>query len=286
MHLGQKTKNHHHERICLSILDTPGWNQTSSSSSIDQQLDYFINYIDRQYERTFIEETKLKRDIKISDSHIHACIFFLDPTTCTNGFTDIDLQILKHLSKRVHVIPIIGKADIIPMEQLNNLKRNFRRFLFDVYKYPLYGFVHLDDDSDDPYDNGDHIGCLNESIPGSKIIDQIIEALAFYSKGDNNNNNDNNNDNDYEEEEVLTMIDYLKYMPFHIIDQSTTIPIIQSNHCQFDKLMDLLLLKHRDLLRIDTFKRFYEKYRIDKLLKQQIYDMITIKSRGKKLPLI
>lgn len=153
----------------------------------------------------------------------------------------------------------------------------------------------MDDDDEkeegDNEDNGNNYS--DESISGSKTLDQIIEALVSYSK-------DDDRDNGYDSEEVLTMIDYLKHIPFNFVGQPTidyhhekhyhinslSTAIIQSNHCQFEKLMELLLFKHRDLLRVDTFKRFYEKYRIDKLLNQRIYEMLTIKSRGKKLPLI
>ncbi|CAO3625951.1 unnamed protein product [Cunninghamella echinulata] len=307
MHI--KQQQYHNQHLFLSILDMPGFNP---KLSMDQQLLSFTKYIDNQYEQTFTEETKLKRDTKRKDSHIHACLYFIN-AACTNGLTDKDLYMMKQLTTRVNVIPILGKMNTIVdnEQQLDHFKIMFRHYLFDLFQYPLYGFIHLDED--EGQDGGDndndqlqqplkqqinHSICFNQYNSGSKTLDQIIEALISYSK----------EVEDEEDDEIITMIDYLKNIPLHFIEQpirktTTTddnhgdnqnknqIKSIekrkqqQLNHCQFEKLMDLLLLKHRDLLRIDTYKRFYEQYRINKLLNQQIRDMILIKSRGKKIAL-
>ncbi|KAI9308146.1 Septin-domain-containing protein [Cunninghamella echinulata] len=310
MHI--KQQQYYHQHLFLSILDTPGFN---SKLSMDQQLLSFTEYIDHQYEQTFTEETKLKRDTKRKDSHIHACLYFIN-ATCINSLTDKDLYMMKQLANRVNVIPIIGKTNSTTAnkQQLDHFKIMFRHCLFDLFQYPLYGFIHLDEDGDEDRDedegNNDnrydqpqqslkqqnnHDICFNQYNSGSKKLDQIIEALISYPKQDED-----------EEDEIIAMIDYLKNIPLHFVEKSkrktTTaddnhgdnqnknqIKTIeqqqQLNCCQFEKLIDLLLLKHRDLLRIDTYKRFYEQYRINKLLNQQIRDIILIKSRGKKIVL-
>lgn len=57
------------------------------------------------------------------------------------------------------------------------------------------------------------------------------------------------------------------------------------NHCDFQKLKDILLTGHRDMLRIDTFERYYEHYRTEQLLKRKLSRTMTIKSK-QGMPLV
>lgn len=47
------------------------------------------------------------------------------------------------------------------------------------------------------------------------------------------------------------------------------------SHCDFAFLKHSLLNTHRDMLRIDTFERFYEQYRTEKLMNHKVTKMIN-----------
>lgn len=47
------------------------------------------------------------------------------------------------------------------------------------------------------------------------------------------------------------------------------------SHCDFAFLRHALLNTHRDMLRIDTFERFYEQYRTERLLNHKVTKMIN-----------
>jgi cell division control protein 11 len=47
--------------------------------------------------------------------------------------------------------------------------------------------------------------------------------------------------------------------------------------CDFSQLKNKLLSSHRDMLRVDTFERFYEQYRTGQLLNRKFKRMIRTK---------
>ncbi|KAI8096726.1 uncharacterized protein BX664DRAFT_324696 [Halteromyces radiatus] len=58
-----------------------------------------------------------------------------------------------------------------------------------------------------------------------------------------------------------------------------TVDCFNPNHCDFERLIHMLLSSHREMLRIDTVERFYEQYRTDHLLTRRMDEMISLKSK-------
>ncbi|GAA5797541.1 Septin-domain-containing protein [Helicostylum pulchrum] len=301
-------------RTALTLIDTPGF---TSGSAIEHQLKYISKYIDYQFERTLAEESKVKRDAKALDTHIHSCLFFIDIKSI-NGLSEADRYILKKLSSRVNVVPVIGKSDTLSVAQCEQLKAVFRREVFDILQIPVYGYIEVEDEDD------------NEPFPKqgtrSPNRNNILNMLQECVQEDR-------------DEDAAAMIEYLDSMPFTLInyeeDLQTGRPIninlpksskmsIQDelflsddisdkkkksikqnnsgvvlgraypwaiveccnpNHCDFQKLKDILLTGHRDMLRIDTFERYYEHYRTEQLLKRKISRTMAIKSK-QGMPLV
>ncbi|CAG8623828.1 4118_t:CDS:2, partial [Racocetra persica] len=104
------------EKISLTLVDCPGFVRDN-----ELRLDVQVT-----------EETKVKRNPKAQDSQIHACLYFIDNTN--NGLTDKDIRILKRLTARVNVIPIVAKADLLTTTQLANLKKAINR---DIKQYQI-----------------------------------------------------------------------------------------------------------------------------------------------------
>lgn len=261
----------------------------------------------------------MKRDAKALDTHIHSCLFFIDIKSI-NGLSDADRYILKKLSSRVNVIPVIGKSDTLTAAQCQQIKAVFRREIFDILQVPVYGYIEVEDEDED--------GSFTQA-PKSSNRNNILNMLHECVEEDH-------------DEDAAAMIEYLQNMPFTLIsyeedlqtgrpiiisksdlklnktnDQDKLIPnedeemfelhtpiakqkeLIKSkptnntllgrsypwaaveccnpNHCDFQKLKDILLTGHRDMLRIDTFERFYEHYRTEQLLKRKMGRSMTFK---------
>lgn len=182
----------------------------------------------------------MKRNLNPPDTRIHACFYFIDTNT-TDGLNDVDQLAIELLSSRVNVIPVIGKTDTLSTRQLEQLKKNFRKQVFDIHKIPLYGLVSLDDDEETSNDSTDSI----ERIPPLTLRNQVGFRLdSPHCDRPNNNNNDDDDsttlrhlvemlqevvENNNSGNDAHAMIDYLKRMPLSVFgyeeDKDTGRPI-------------------------------------------------------------
>ncbi|KAI8344886.1 Septin-type guanine nucleotide-binding (G) domain-containing protein [Choanephora cucurbitarum] len=257
------------ERIALTLIDTPGF---TSGFTIDHHLSYIAKYIDYQFARTLAEETKIKRDKKIQDPHVHSCLYFID-THQPRAISETDKYILKFLSTRVNVIPVIGKSDTLTTAQLKVLQTAFRNEIMEVFQIPIYGHIDVEGESDNSYQE-------------KSQIEKSMELLQIWIDEDH-------------DEDAQAMMDYIQQIPFRLIsyeedaysgrpidvttgkeqtDKGTLgrrypwamVECENTKHCDFVCLKQMLLSTHRDMLRVDTFERFYEQYRSEKLMNRRL----------------
>ncbi|KAI8333571.1 Septin-domain-containing protein [Chlamydoabsidia padenii] len=289
-----------HRTTAFTIIDTQG---LVKGFALNHQLGFLAKYIDHQLERSLIEESKVKRDTKAHDSRIHACFYFIN-TQVNDGLADMDRYAIEILSSRVNVIPIIGKADTLSIQQLEQLKANFRKQAFDVYKIPLYGLVNLegndDEYSDDDYDDDDVQQYSSPSLSiyndDSTTLGNILGMLQQLVEKEAN-------------DDARAMVDYLKHIPLSVFayeeDKTTGQPLTittsmigdttlgriypwavvdcnNSTHCDLNRLDHLIFTSNGDMLRLDTVERFYEQYRIDQLLSNRVDEMVSIKSKSRQ----
>lgn len=92
------------------------------------------------------QELKVKRNPKAVDTRVHACLYFLDANDRSLGSND--LEILKRLSTRVNVIPVISKGDTLTIAQKAVIQPTIMHDIFDRYKIPIFGYPDLDDEED------------------------------------------------------------------------------------------------------------------------------------------
>lgn len=236
------------EKISLTLVDSPGFVR-DNELRLDVQVTEALRYIEAQFDQTLAEETKVKRNPKAQDSQIHACLYFID--NAKNGLTEQDIRILKRLTIRVNVIPVIAKADLLTNTQLANLKQAIKRDLkqhdIRVFDFPV------DEDEVEP-ELVQEIANVQSQFPFSVITPE---------------------DADITEPNTGEKIRGRQYA-WGIID------CLNPKHCDFVVLRDILLSSHRKLFKDITLEVFYEQYRTERLMARKASKMIT-KEQKKKL---
>lgn len=79
------------------------------------------NYLERQYDDILAEESRIKRNPRFRDNRIHALLYFIQPTG--HALRELDIELMRRLSPRVNVIPVIGKADSFTPQELKAFKK-------------------------------------------------------------------------------------------------------------------------------------------------------------------
>jgi septin family protein len=196
------------------------------------------------------QELKVKRNPKAVDTRVHACLYFLDHSDSSLGPND--LEILKRLSTRVNVIPVIGKGDTLTIAQKAVVQPTIMHEIFDRYKIPIFGYPDLDDE-DEEYEvldavqeedenkadeDKEHDQVPNGQEPKSKkaAVDQQASLLDEIC---------NETDLNTLDEETRGLVEYLRKSPYVLIsyeeNPSTGRPIIipsdQNGHQTDDEEM-------------------------------------------------
>lgn len=82
------------------------------------------SYLERQYDDILAEESRIKRNPRFRDNRIHALLYFIPPTG--HALREVDIELMRRLSPRVNVIPVIGKSDTLTPTELRQFKKRVR----------------------------------------------------------------------------------------------------------------------------------------------------------------
>ncbi|KAJ1036695.1 hypothetical protein NDA10_002587 [Ustilago hordei] len=106
-------------RIDLTIVDTPGF-----GDNIDNEYAFseIVGFLERQYDDILAEESRIKRNPRWRDNRVHALLYFITPTG--HSLREIDIELMRRLSPRVNVIPVIGKADSMTLSERQRRRRD------------------------------------------------------------------------------------------------------------------------------------------------------------------
>ncbi|RAH84842.1 septin spn3 [Aspergillus japonicus CBS 114.51] len=155
-------------RISLTIVDTPGF-----GDQIDNEASFgeIVGYLERQYDDILAEESRIKRNPRFRDNRVHVLLYFITPTG--HGLRELDIELMKRLSPRVNVIPVIGKADSLTPAELAESKKLIMEDI-EHYRIPVYNFPYdiEEDDEDTVEENAELRGLMPFAIVGS---DELIE---------------------------------------------------------------------------------------------------------------
>ncbi|CAG7936436.1 unnamed protein product [Penicillium salamii] len=158
-------------RISLTIVDTPGF-----GDQIDNEARH------RQYDDILAEESRIKRNPRFRDNRVHVLLYFITPTG--HGLRELDIELMKRLSPRVNVIPVIGKADSLTPAELAESKKLIMEDI-EHYRIPVYNFPYdiEEDDEDTVEENAELRGLMPFAIVGSEdfveIDDRKVRARQY-----------------------------------------------------------------------------------------------------------
>ncbi|KAI5117323.1 hypothetical protein M0805_002338 [Coniferiporia weirii] len=189
------------DRILLSVIDTPGLDfHEGRELKLERQVSRIVKYLDVQFADTMDEESKVVRKSK-GDQHVHLCIYLIDPDSVMAASTrrgmsvlplksdssslseqdddrfamdPADLRVIRRLSERVNVLPIIARSDILTDEKLAAVKLAVRRGLHKAkLGFSVFGPVKVDDETSDSSrpstsaENGNGVGNGDANGSGS-----------------------------------------------------------------------------------------------------------------------
>ncbi|KAJ2960079.1 hypothetical protein NQZ79_g4468 [Umbelopsis isabellina] len=225
-------------RISLTIVDTPGFGDNIDNEKCDASFQEIVGYLESQYDDILAEENRIKRNPRFRDNRVHALLYFIAPTghAKTNsgfGFSlrEIDIELMRRLSPRVNVIPVVGRADSLTPQELRDFKR---RIMEDIehYNIPIYNFPYdaEEDDEDTVEENSELRALLPFAIIGS---DEEIVVNGRTVRG--------------------------RQYPWGAVE------VDNPKHSDFARLRSALLSSHLQDLKEITHDFLYENYRTEKL---------------------
>ncbi|KAI7882275.1 Septin [Lichtheimia hyalospora FSU 10163] len=211
-------------RISLTIVDTPGFGDNIDNERCFQEI---VGYLERQYDDILAEESRIKRNPRFRDNRVHALLYFISPTG--HALREIDIELMRRLSPRVNVIPVVGRADSLTPQELKDFKR---RANIEHYNIPIYNFPYdvEEDDEDTVEENSELRALLPFAIIGS---DEEINVGGRTVRG--------------------------RQYPWGAVE------VDNPQHSDFARLRSALLSSHLQDLKEITHDFLYENYRTEKL---------------------
>ncbi|XP_055343311.1 septin-7-like isoform X2 [Paramacrobiotus metropolitanus] len=136
-------------KVRLTIVDVPGFGHFVDNTNA---WDSVVSYIDRRYHEYLEREMSVKRNLdEHLDDRVHCCLYFIAPNG--HGMRPLDILAMKALGTKVNVIPVIGRADTLTVDERKEFKEKIRRELKE-HDIKLYDFPENSDGEGDDEDDG------------------------------------------------------------------------------------------------------------------------------------
>ncbi|KXS21904.1 Septin [Gonapodya prolifera JEL478] len=208
----------------LTIIDTPGFGDYVNNSDCWVPI---VDYVDDQHAAYLEQEQQPKRD-NIDDMRVHVCLYFVQPTG--HNLSALDIRVMKELSTRVNVIPVIAKADTLTRAEVTAFKDRIRDALY-THGISVYTPPNDADDEEDQARNRELMTALPFAIIGSDK--EVVRKDGTRVKG--------------------------RQFLWGVAE------VENENHCDFVKLRNLLMRRHMDDLVRQTEEMHYETFRSAKM---------------------
>jgi septin family protein len=229
-------------KAALTLIDTPGLPYNMEQSN---QLNTVMAYIEAQFEALLIEELKVKRNPKSSDTLVHAVLYLLPPML---PFHPVDLAAIQALSTRVNVIPLLAHADSITSRQLQTLKENLFARLQEGMN--LLEFLNQEVEEGEEVDQEDEEEYLHLATQMRNALPYTIIGAEFPIDGDSSSV--------YLEQDGKKILGRQYKWGIVNVDDEQHCELYQVKHLLFDFSFPALRAHTRDVL--------YEFYRTERLM--------------------
>ncbi|KAI5293432.1 hypothetical protein KEM52_005538 [Ascosphaera acerosa] len=216
-------------RISLTIVDTPGFGDSINN---EESFAEIVGYLERQYDDILAEESRIKRNPRFRDNRVHALLYFITPTG--HGLRELDIELMRRLSPRVNVIPVIGKADSLTPAELAESKKLIMEDI-EHYRIPVYNFPYdiEEDDEDTVEENAELRSLMPFAIVGSEDVFETEDGKQVRAR----------------------------QYPWGLVE------VDNPRHSDFLAIRSALLQSHLADLKEITHDFLYENYRTEKLSK-------------------
>lgn len=215
-------------RISLTVVDTPGFGDNIDNEHTFQEI---VTYLERQYDDILAEQSRIKRNPRFRDSRVHALLYFIPPTG--HSLREMDIELMRRLSPRVNVIPVIGRSDSLTPIELIAFKKRIMEDI-EYYGIPIYNFPY-DEEEDDA-----------ETIRDNMELRALLPFAVIGSE---------------EEVEIEGESVRARIYPWGIAE------VDNPDHSDFIRLRGAILGSHLNDLKSLTEDVLYETYRTEKLSK-------------------
>jgi len=214
-------------KLRLTVVDTPGFGDAIDNTDSFQQIN---RYIDEQFERYLRDESGLNRK-NIIDNRVHCCFYFINPYG--RGLKPLDLEVMKQLSNKVSIVPVIAKSDCLTQKEILQLKKTI---MDEIRENGIKVYTLPDCDSDEDEDFKKQVQQLRESMPFAVVgANAMVEIKGKKIRG--------------------------RQYPWGIVE------VENPSHCDFVKLRTMLITHMQDLQEV-THDVHYENFRSERLARQ------------------
>lgn len=200
----------------VTIIDTPGFGENIDDTNIHENI---RNYIKAQFDAFLTEESKIRRNPYFEDTRIHCLLYFLAPNV--HGLTSNDIEFLKSVENLINIIPVVGKADGLTIEELTELRKKVMSQI-KLHKIKIFKFER------EPMNKSLVNNELHSKIPFSIITSESVGGEESF-RG--------------------------RKFPWGLIN------INDPQNCDFKLVKEILFSYHIDLLAEKTITLLYEDYR-------------------------
>ncbi|CDZ96952.1 gtp binding protein [Phaffia rhodozyma] len=213
-------------KIMLTVVDTPGFGDNIDNQDNFQEI---LSYLEKQFDEILAMESQIKRNPRFRDDRVHALIYFIEPTG--HALREIDIELMRKLSSRVNIIPVIGRADSLTPSELRAFKKRCMEDI-EYYSIPIYNFPY-DAEEDDEY-----------TVQENR---ELRKLLPFSIVGGE------------EEMRIDGELVRVRRYPWGVVE------IDNPEHTDFSRLRSALFGSHLNELKELSHDWLYENYRTEKL---------------------
>lgn len=214
-------------KLHLTVVDAPGFGDQTNNTGAWQPI---VDEVNSRFDSYLEYENKVNRS-GYTDSRIHACLYFIEPTG--HSLKALDIEFLKAIHKKVNVIPVIAKSDTLTEQEVQEFKKRINDDIKTQGIEIFHPKIYDDDDDETTQAYNDIITKFPFAIVGSTLEIQTSDGRLVRGR----------------------------QYPWGIIE------VDNEDHNDFVKLRQLLVRNFLEELREKTANSLYESYRTEKLLK-------------------